>query len=234
MAERKAIAKDSEFESLTVIGPCDPFLDERGYPVYAYLCRCKCGKVIPVKATRLRCHKTTSCGCETASKISKRFTTHGNTRNREFTGTYSSWAAMMTRCTNRKQESFSNYGGRGIEVCERWKAFDNFLADMGPRPQGRYSIERKDVNLGYSPDNCVWATATEQVRNRRITKLVTVDGVEMPLIEACEKHGIPYYPVSQRINILGWDVERALKTPVRPQAKHKPDAKSRTGVVDDR
>lgn len=83
---------------------------------------------------------------------------------------YRHWASMLSRCTNRNNAGYVNYGGRGIEVCSRWVHFENFANDMWPKPEGAYSLERVDNHKGYSPDNCKWATNTEQAFNRRTFK----------------------------------------------------------------
>jgi hypothetical protein len=90
-------------------------------------------------------------------------TTHGLSRS----GTWNSWMGMRVRCTDPSNKKYADYGGRGIRVCERWQSFDAFLADMGPRPAGRFSLDRIDVNGNYEPSNCRWATDTEQRHNRR-------------------------------------------------------------------
>lgn len=91
---------------------------------------------------------------------------HGHAGRDGFSPEYHSWASMMTRCYNPTREYFHLYGGRGITVCDRWKTFTNFLADMGARPEGK-SLDRIDVNGNYEPENCRWATAKEQRDNIR-------------------------------------------------------------------
>ncbi len=95
---------------------------------------------------------------------------HGHLWNGEYSPTYHSWQAMLGRCRYIKRDKEDKYINRGIRVCDEWLNFENFLLDMGVRPEGT-TIERKDNNKGYFKDNCCWATPTEQARNRRNTKL---------------------------------------------------------------
>lgn len=133
-------------------------------------CRCSCGSVVDVWRANVQAKRenTRSCGCLHAERAAAAATTHGATRNRGTTREYRSWSMMKNRCLNPRNPRFASYGGRGIGVCQRWvDSFDSFLADMGPRPSAKHSLDRIDNDGDYTPGNCRWATTSEQNLNRR-------------------------------------------------------------------
>jgi hypothetical protein len=96
---------------------------------------------------------------------------HGQRREGKTTREYETWCSMIGRCETESDTNFHNYGARGIKVCERWRtSFENFFADMGKRPSPKHSIDRIDVNKGYEPSNCRWATKETQMQNRRVLR----------------------------------------------------------------
>lgn len=135
-------------------------------------CLCICGKTTFVNIAKLNNGHTKSCGCR------KYRVTHGDTRGRCQTKEYKTWCGIINRCTKPNTDRYCDYGGRGINVCERWlNSFENFLEDMGRAPSKKHSIEREDNDNGYSKINCKWATSKEQSRNRRSNKVIEFNGV---------------------------------------------------------
>jgi hypothetical protein len=121
---------------------------------------------------------------------------------------------MLNRCFNPNTEQFANYGKRGITVCERWDSFENFLADMGEKPEGKSLDRYPDFNGNYDPGNCRWATQTQQIRNKRNTARVIYEGQEISLAELCEQKGLKLRKIRQRLSRGGMSLEDALK-PIR-------------------
>lgn len=148
-----------------------------------WLCQCDCGKQCSPAASSLSRGATKSCGCNrTPKKL--------NSRSRQVE--YKAWKRMKQRCYNPNCDNYQYYGGRGIRVCPRWlNDYDVFLSDMGPCPEG-HEIERRENKGDYCPENCYWATRTQQVRNRSNTLFIEADGIVAPLAEHAERVGIPY------------------------------------------
>jgi hypothetical protein len=135
--------------------------------------------------------------------------THGMSR----TPIYESWHQMKKRCMNPKDIAYHNYGGRGITVCERWLAFENFYADMGASFVEGLEIERLDVNGNYEPSNCTWETSKQQARNRRTNHLVTAFGETKPIIVWAEEYGIKKSTLLKRLVKYKWSPECAISIP---------------------
>lgn len=128
---------------------------------------------------------------------------------------YAIWANMKDRCANPRHRVFKDYGGRGITFCDQWKSFKNFYQDMGPRPPGRYTLERKNNNGNYGPDNCIWATYIQQERNKRTTRRVTLNGTTLSMAEWVERLKSNRNVVDARLR-KGWSERAALMTPCVP------------------
>lgn len=175
------------------------------HPVY--LCRCDCGQT--AKVARANMARTHSCGCIKREMLQAK-ATHGMSSSPE----YHTWADIKARCSRPKRREFGAYGGRGITVCLRWiDSFENFYADMGPRPSRKHSIDRIDANGNYEPNNCRWATAKEQRINQRRVTLHTFNGVTGTLKDLAKHAGISYTAVRQRIHSLKWTLDKALTKP---------------------
>lgn len=130
-------------------------------------CVCDCGTTLLAGSCSLRSGHTKSCGCKKAALVAAARKTHGHSQGGRVSPTYGSWHNMLRRCSEPTHNRYHLYGGRGVTVCDRWaNSFENFLEDMGERPEGK-TLDRVDVNGNYEPANCKWSTPTEQARNRR-------------------------------------------------------------------
>lgn len=130
--------------------------------IRSYSCTCDCGKTAIVRQNCLRSLKTQSCGCLHKEAARATLQTHGLKNTPE----YRTWCAMKERCSRPKNISYKNYGAKGIKVCERWRtSFANFIADMGPKPSPKHTIDRINPKMDYEPTNCRWATYKEQFDN---------------------------------------------------------------------
>ncbi len=182
-----------------------------------WLCRCDCGFDTLVLGSSLQTGHTKSCGCkrrECGATINKR---HGMWN----TPIYHCWSDMKCRCVNCDHIDYPDYGGRGICVCSKWlESFEAFLADMGPRPSSKHSLDRIDNEGNYEPANCRWATQIQQHRNCRRNHQLTFQGKTQCLVEWAEEMGINRLTLSARLLSYGWSVERALTEPVHYEKGH--------------
>lgn len=164
-------------------------------------CRCDCGAEKVIRVSHILSGRQKGCGCGRAHTLR-----HGKSG----TGIYQIWRSMRARCENPTDQGYSYYGARGIKVCERWKLFENFYADMGEKPAGM-SIDRINVDGNYEPENCRWATKIEQQNNTTRSHRVAYRGQTMTAAQAMRVSGctLPHTTVYGRLN-RGWDIEKSL------------------------
>lgn len=174
-----------------------------------WLFRCECGKEKIIMHQHVISGGTSSCGClyYEAMKLTAKHGEAGYNR----TKTYGSWASMMDRCEWKgSEEKYSDYGPKGIRVCERWHEYRNFLEDMGERPSGK-TIDRIDNSKGYSKENCRWATGREQALNKKKTCFVLHNGEKFTSFDLCAKYGIKNKTFYSRKFRSNKDVVKAFK-----------------------
>lgn len=185
------------------------------------ICRCECGTVKKFFFGNVRSGKSKSCGC-LSRELARGRATHGHERGCKKTPELKSYRSMIRRCSMPAKKDAEIY--KGITVCERWSGTDgfaNFLADMGLRPSILHSIDRIKGTLGYSPENCRWATKQQQARNRKSNRPVTINGETHLIVEWCEILGIKHHTVYDRLRD-GWPIERALTAPVTGNCPKRP------------
>lgn len=187
----------------------------RGGHEVKWRCTCECGTNLEVVGHLLRSGDTRSCGClrkEVTATLGRSLATH---RMRDLPE-YGIWSSMKNRCTNPGNPNFVSWGGRGIEVCKRWQFFENFYADMGPRPSPKHSIDRINNDGHYEPSNCRWGTPDQQNSNRRTSRIIEFRGRRQSLAQWAREIGLKPQALFMRLRV--WDVERALTTPKKGTA----------------
>jgi hypothetical protein len=175
-----------------------------------WLCRCECGTEKPVESWTLAYGTSKSCGCLHRELVAKRFTKHGMCHTR----TYNCYWNMIRRCEALTGVNYKYYGGRGIEVCTKWReSFDAFMADMGPCPSSKHSLDRYPNQDGnYEPGNVRWATAKQQGNNNRRNHMLTFRGRTQNITQWAEELGWTNHCLSYRVS-QGWTVEDTLTIP---------------------
>ncbi len=167
--------------------------------------RCACGVEKIVSGPIVKGGGTISCGCQHREIVAALSLRHGKHETR----TYRIWAGAVQRCTNEKNKAYPAYGGAGIQIADRWRTFENVLADMGECPDGM-SLDRFPNQRGnYEPGNCRWATRLQQARNTTANRLVTFNGETLCLAEWAERSGVNYTTLCTRLH-RGWDFARAI------------------------
>lgn len=169
-------------------------------------CLCDCGTLTEVFGSGLRGAKTLSCGCLRKERLLAAIRRHGATG----TSLYMTWSNMVQRCTNPRNPKYPYYGARGITVCAQWRnSFSRFQSDVGERPSSMHSIDRMDNARGYEPSNCRWATRTEQQRNMRSNRILTLNGVSQCVTTWAQQLNLPVHTIRRRL-AAKWPTERVL------------------------
>jgi hypothetical protein len=183
-----------QFGRLTVLGRDHSVDVSRGA---FWICRCECNNEKSVARGNLLNGSTLSCGCF-------RNTQGGLTRKHPL---WKRWSGMLDRCENSQSKDFINYGGRGISVCARWHKFEDFLADMEATYAPGMTLDRRDVNGNYEPNNCEWSSLTFQARNKRSSFMINTPLGPMNVGEAAERFGINRSALRGRVE-RGWPMEK--------------------------
>lgn len=131
---------------------------------------------------------------------------------------FRTWSSMVQRCTNPNVRCFKSYGGKGVQVCDRWLNFWNFVNDVKDRPSKKHTLDRIDSDGNYEPGNVRWATQKEQLRNQSRNVRISFNGSEKCVSEWAEEIGISKEVIFSRLKRLNWSVEKTLTTPVRKSA----------------
>lgn len=183
---------------------------------------CQCGSTQSTTTQNLSSGKTKSCGCLQRELAKKAKTTHGG----KGTKAHSIWQGIVQRCKNPNTKQWKDYGGRGITLCQEWETYEGFVLDMGQPPAG-HCIERVNNAIGYTKENCKWATRKEQQNNRRNTTVLSYLGEKKTLIDWADIAGITTGTLRSRIS-NSWPVEEALgfKQRQRKSKENNPNTNS--------
>lgn len=204
------------FGRLQVLYRADNKIQACGHSTVMWRCLCDCGVIKDIDSGSIRSGHTRSCGClhDEAAKYSHRI--HG----KKGTRLYRIYQGMMNRCNNPNQPAYKNYGSRGIRVCEQW--IEDFMSFYNWAMTHGYSddltLDRIDVNVGYSPENCRWISRKEQSLNRTDNHIVEFNGEAHPITEWAQMNGLTYPAISKRLK-RGWPVEYALTLPLKSKLK---------------
>ena len=211
---------------LVITSEAEPIIQPSGYRRRRVACRCDCGtQDVVVHLSSLRTGNTTSCGCVNREAIRKAHTTHGQTRNYAETPNYRLWQGVRRRTVSGTAPGIERYMGRGITMYEPWidnfSAFDSWITtNLGPCPENQ-SLDRINNDGNYEPGNLRWADAETQANNTSKNVHLTHRGETLTVAQWARRMKVNYLVIWQRIYTYGWEVERAIETPVKPQRKAK-------------
>lgn len=184
-------------------------------------CQCDCGNQCTVYGYSLKSNNTRSCGCYKTENAKKLY----STVRQNDKSLYAIWNGIKQRCLNKNNKSYSNYGGRGIKIDEKWannyEEFYNWAIKSGYRKG--LQIDREDNNGNYCESNCRFVSRHTQANNKRNVKLYEIDGISKSISQWCKEYNQDYFLVRQRICKLGWSIEKALSCPARNKRKEKQD-----------
>ena len=179
-------------------------------------CKCDCGNVKVVSADALRGGHVVSCGCYKKEHDHTRCMTHGATVDRKRTRLYKIWDGMKARCYNPRKTYYPIYGGRGIEMCDEWhysfESFRNWALANGY--DDSLTIDRIDNDGNYCPENCRWATVSQQNNNKSTSHYLTYNGETKTIMQWAEATGFTFHAIYARL-AKGMTVEEALLTPLQ-------------------
>lgn len=197
-SSQTSAAVGDKFGEYTVLAVGKKTGSKRAYAVV----QCSCGSEPRVtRVDGMKNGTVTSCGCVHRSRVTK----HGLWRS----PLYNVWRNMMRRCYDERTDRYSQYGGRGITVCDAWHDIRNFVEDMGPTFAPGLEIDRIDNDLGYYPANCRWLSHVGQARNRRNVYRITINGETKTALEWSRENGVNYGTALSRIK-SGWDHQLAV------------------------
>lgn len=204
---------NQKFGYLTAIKRAPDYIQANGRHRTMWLCKCKCGNTAIVGTDQLTGNYTKSCGCFHIKRAKDANTKHGL----EGTRIYRIWRNVKTRCLNKNNKRYKDYGERGIKICTKWLDFQGFYEDMGKSYEKHIknygekntSIDRKDTNKGYYKENCKWSTLIQQANNKRNNHYITFNGETLSLSQTARKYHLTKAVLTYRIN-NGWSVEKSL------------------------
>lgn len=204
--------KGTRFGRLTVIEEAERYVSSKGHTKRQMRCVCDCGSTSTFWLSSLKRGNTRSCGCLHKEMVSARFTKKVEGVPSSQHPLKTTWQGMMQRVYDRNAINYYHYGARGIKVCKRWHSFDFFVADMGPKPSEKDTLDREDTNGDYCPSNCRWVDRTTQNNNARSNTLLTFEGVTLTVTQWARRVGLRASCIRSRIR-YGWSVDRILTEP---------------------